>query len=736
MPRALLVTVRMHEGRYHGLDDRRAREWPPSPARLFQALLAGAARGATVPPAAQSALDWLQTLPPPVITAPRGTPGQPCLSYVPNNDLDATLPKSKWRLADAVASTRVAKRIRPTLFDVAVPVVYCWSVGDERAHDDHATTLCDMADRLYQVGRGLDMAWAEAELVNGNDAERRLLGHGGIVYRPAEEGARSAHLLCPRPGFRQSLSARFEGMRARFRMDETRGKPVSAFVQPPRPLLDTVAYGAPPHLFVFELRAPDARADYAGWALSGTAALVQNVRDQAAGHLQAALPELGDAIERYLIGRDAGQRDKPLRVRIVPLPSVGHEHVHPLVRRLAVEVPQGCPLAREDVAWAFSQVAWVDDDGVVVRELQRVDVDRMMSRFARRAQRWRSITPLALPAARRRRIDPGRQASEAKGGAERAAEHARATAAVRHALRHADVTVPVAHVQVQREPFDRHGARAERFAPGTRFPKEALWHAAITFTESVSGPLLLGDGRFLGLGLMRPDDEQVRSVIAFAIAGGMKNHAEPRVVARAARRAMMARVQAGLPRGVPLPAYVSGHRPDGAPAGDGMHGHVAVVADLPRARLLYLAPSELQRRGVRWRDIEAVHRRTTGALEGMDVLRAGPAGRLTLVAAAVDRDRDALFAPARVWESVTVYDVTRHRRGPSAEEALRVDVAAELQRCGWPRLRPEDIEVTAVSRGPRGGLSGRLRLAFRTVQCGPLLIGRTAHKGGGLFAGR
>ena len=734
MPRALLMTVRMHEGRYHGLDERRAREWPPSPARLFQALLAGVARGVAVPAPAEAALDWLQTLPPPVIVAPRGTPGQPCSSYVPNNDLDVALPKSKWRLADAVASTRVAKRIRPTLFDAAAPVVYCWSIGDERADDDQATTLCSMADHLYQLGRGPDMAWAEAELVNGDDAERRLLEHGGIVYRPAEEGARSAHLLCPQPGLRQSLTARFEGMHARFRMDETRGKPVRAFVQPPRPLLDSIAYGAAPHRFVFELRAPDARAGYASWALSGTAALVQDVRDQAARHLRAALPELGDPIERYMIGRNAGERDKPLRLRIVPVPSVGHEHVHPLIRRLVVEVPQGCPLAREDVAWAFSQVAWAED-GVVVRELQRVEVDRMAPRFARRARRWRSITPLVLPMARRRRIDPGRQAAAAKGGAERAGEQARATSAVRHALRHADVAVPVAHVQVQREPFDRHGARAERFAAGTRFPKEALWHAAITFTESVSGPLLLGDGRFVGLGLMQPDDEKVRSVIAFAIAGGLANRAEPRVVARAARRAMMARVQAGLPRGAPLPAYVSGHRPDGAPAGDGTHGHVAVVADLPRARLLYVAPSELQRRGVRWRDIEAVHRRTTGALEGMEVLRAGAAGRLTLVAAGVDRDRDALFAPARVWESVTAYDVTRHPRGPSAEDALRMDVAAELHRCGWPRLRPEDIEVLAVSRGPRGGLSGRLRLAFPTAQNGPLVIGRTAHKGGGLFVG-
>ena len=731
MQRALLVTVRLFEGRYHGLDGRYAAEWPPAPARLFQALLAGAARGAAVPAATQAALDWLQTLQPPVITAPDGTPGQAHTAYVPNNDLDAVLPGRSYD--DAVARTRVGKRIRPTLFDAAAPIVYCWPApgGD----DGHAPALRDAADGLYQLGRGVDMAWAEAFLVDSDEAERRVLGHGGIVYRPSEGAEGSHYLLCPGPGLRQSLTARFEGLRLRFRVAGTARKPVRAFVQPPRPRLQRVAYGAEPHCFTFELREPDARAAYCGWSLRGAAELVQSARDEAARRLRSAMPDLGDSVERYLIGRDAGEADKARRVRIIPIPSVGHEHADMSIRRLQVRVPQTCPLASDDVAWAFSQVVWLDGDGVILREMHRVEDDLMVARFERRARHWRSVTPLALPMAPRRRIDPDRQAEDGKGGAERAAEEARAVAAVHHALRHADIPVAVARVLVQREPFDRRGVRAERFAPGTRFAKEALWHTTITFTEPVSGPLLLGNGRFVGLGLMRPDDEQARGVIAFAIAGGLADGAEPSLVARAARRAMMARVHVGMRRGATLPEYVSGHRPDGGPVRDGTHRHVAVVADLPRNRLLYVAPSKLQRRGVNWREIEAVHRLTASALEGMDVLRAGPAGRLTLVAAAIDPESDALFAPARVWESVTVYDVARHHRGSSADDALRLDVAAELQRCGWPRLRPESIEVLAVRRGPRGGLSGRMRLSFRTAQSGPLMIGRTAHKGGGLFAG-
>lgn len=735
MQRALLVTVRLYEGRYHGLDDRYAAEWPPAPARLFQALLAGAARGAAVPTPAEAALDWLQTLPPPVIAAPRGTSGQVHLRYVPNNDLDAELAKSAGgRYEDAVARTRVGKRIRPTLFDATAPILYCWPVSG--VEDGRAPGLRTLADGLYQLGRGVDMAWAEATLVDAEEAERRILAQAGVVYRPTEGANASHHLLCPQPGLRESLTARSEGLRLRFQAAGTARKPVRAFVQPPKPRLQRVAYDAEPHRFTFELRRPDSRAGYADWRLDRATELVEGARDRAAERLGAAAPDLADSVERYLIGRDAGAADKASRVRIVPIPSVGHEHVDRSIRRLQVRVPQTCPLAPDDVAWAFSQVVWSDDDGVILRQLHRVDGDRMTERFQSRDRRWRSVTPLALPTARRRRIDPDRRAEEAKGGAERRAEEARAVAAVHQALRHAGVAVPVARVGVQREPFDRQGSRAEDFAPGTRFAKETLWHASISFAERVKGPLLLGDGRFVGLGLMAPDDAQPRGVIAFAIVDGLVDGATPSIVARAGRRAMMARVQHGMRRGVPLPTYVSGHQPDGTPAGDGTHRHVAVVADLPRRRLLYVAPSELRRNGARWRDIAAVHGRTAGALEGMSVLRSGPAGRLTVAPVVLDPGSDPLFAPARVWESVTTYDVTRHHRGPTAEDALALDVAAELQRCGWPRLRRESIDVLAVSRGPRGGLSGRLRLTFRTAEAGPLLLGRTAHKGGGLFAGR
>ena len=725
MSQALVVTVRFHEGRYHGTGG-----WPPAPARLFQALMAGAARGATVPQAALDALGRLEELPPPAIAAPRGFPGQPYAGFVPNNDLDAELSKGKTPDLDkAVAAIRVRKSIRPTLFDAGAPVLYCWSFDGESAW---TVALREAVEGLYQLGRGIDMAWAKAAVMSADEAERRLLDHGGIVYLPSPDGGEGRDLLCPRPGSGRSLTARFDGMRNRFRTGGTNRKPVRVFVQPPKPLLTKVAYNAKPDRFVFDLREGGGKSGFASRRLNEAAELVTDVRDKAARRLCHAAPELSRDVERYLIGRGATETDKAARVRILPVPSVGHEHVDMAIRRVAVYAPQSCPLRAGDIAWAFAQVAWTDEDGVIVRELQTTDDDRMARRFERRGRRWRSVTPLALPTARRRRIEPARLADEKerKGARERIAEETRAAAAVRGALRHAGVRVPAVAVHVQREPFDSRGERAESFAAGTRFPKEALWHAMVTFAEPVAGPLFLGDGRYLGLGLMLPD-EPPRDVIGFAIGGGLADDAEPLTVAHAARRAMMARVQAGLPRGKKPSIYVSGHNEDGSPADGGVHRHIAVVADLPRRRILYIAPNRLQRHGVEWREIAEDHGRAARALEGMDVLRAGKAGRLMLAPAALDAESDPLFAPARVWESVTDYHVTRHHRRLTDEEALKADILAELRRCDWPA--PKAVEILAARRGPRGGLSGRLRLAFATARRGPLVIGRTAHKGGGLF---
>jgi hypothetical protein len=83
-------------------------------------------------------------------------------------------------------------------------------------------------------------------------------------------------------------------------------------------------------------------------------------------------------------------------------------------------------------------------------------------------------------------------------------EQVRAAAAVFQALRHAEVRFRPEFIRIQREPFEANGDRAETFAEGTRFSKHRLWHVEVQFNEGFPGPVVIGDGRFLGLGIMAP----------------------------------------------------------------------------------------------------------------------------------------------------------------------------------------------------------------------------------------
>ena len=152
----LLVSVRFHDGRYHG-----SGEWPPSPARLFQALVAGAARGENLSEHAVEAFEWLESLDAPAIAAPPSYAGQPFKTFVPNNDLDAVGGDPA-----RIGEIRAGKIIRPRTFDAAVPLLYAWTFEHGADAERHARTICEIADNLYQLGRGVDMAWAKGEIAD------------------------------------------------------------------------------------------------------------------------------------------------------------------------------------------------------------------------------------------------------------------------------------------------------------------------------------------------------------------------------------------------------------------------------------------------------------------------------------------------------------------------------------------------------------------------------------------
>lgn len=724
--RALLVTVHLLGDRYHGAGD-----WPPAPFRLFQALVAGAYGGRWVSePTAEkdAAFRWLEGLAPPHVGAPRKRVARATTYFVPNNDLDAVGGDPA-----RVSEIRAAKVVRPTLLTSDSPFVYAWRFADG---EDYAKRLCALAERLHTLGRGVDAAFAEAEVCDWDEAQQRLVDHAGSIARPGVSGDPKRDPRCPVPGSLDSLKARQAANAQRFVKVGPRRKAVTQFRPSPWAQFRTVAYDSPGERLLFDIRPTDASRPFLPVRLEDASKVATSVRDLAATRLIVEAPKRAGEIERLIVGREADDADIPRRPRFVPLPSIGTEHTDPSIRRVLVEVPPDSPFSAGDLSWAISGENPVDPEtGEVVDEARQFVTtgdDTMLGNYGvgRASLVWYTVTPAALPErAARRRIDP--KGGVPKPAAERMAEEGQARVAVVQALRHAGITNSVMDIRVQREPFFGRGARAEAFAPGTRFAKERLWHVEVTFATPVEGPLVMGDGRYLGLGLMAPVPNAWRDVLALPVPreAGISVADGPALV-RAVRRALMALAADADGR---LAKLFSGHEPDGSPAASGRHEHVFIAAadddgDGTIDRVVVAAPWACDRS---WKGVRTPHFDTV--VSSLGTVRAGRLGVIALGPSSGLDDGDVLLGPARVWESRTRYLATRHAgRGKDRTAAVVADVIAECRRRSLPRPEVEVLDLSPVAGG--GGLSATLRLRFATAVAGPILLGRDSHQGGGVFA--
>ena len=184
----LHLTVRFLDNRYHGLLARNGLpEWPPSPFRLYSALVSGVGRRGELDSAVGKSLEWLQTLAPPIIVAPRAKTGQKIIRYVPNNDADS----NKFRKTPE--KCRVAKPTIPTLFQLSLDekpeVHYLWDV--EGISGVPCGCLRDAARTLTTLGWGIDMAYADARLASQSEVESLL----GVRWHPTAEVWREDGML-------------------------------------------------------------------------------------------------------------------------------------------------------------------------------------------------------------------------------------------------------------------------------------------------------------------------------------------------------------------------------------------------------------------------------------------------------------------------------------------------------------------------------------------------------------
>jgi hypothetical protein len=184
-------------------------------------------------------------------------------------------------------------------------------------------------------------------------------------------------------------------------------------------------------------------------------------------------------------------------------------------------------------------------------------------------------------------------------------------------------------VPTSRAPTRDGSCRAIRTA-GAGLPENLGYMRKSYLLRKRPGPLALGDGRYLGLGLMQPVREPSRDMVVFGLASEPRiSTADRGVLLGAVRRALMSLSRRSDDT---VPRLFSGHEIDGAPAGSGHHEHIFIAAadfdgDGLIDRVVVAAPWRCDRSVRPGRGDPALFDRVVSSLE---VVRAGRLGVITL----------------------------------------------------------------------------------------------------------
>ena len=346
---SLVVDVRFLLDRYHG------EEWPPSPKRLFLALIAALRQS---PPGrfgkaeGERALRHLESMNPPRIDAV-GHEGAKYTLFVPNNDWDLVLKDIVKNKAMTVNPRKytTGKPLRPYVADA---VRYVWAVRPGSAEDrEDLDLLCRLAREIPVLGWGIDPVAVNCEVVD------TVAPMGGATeYIPADAGDADTKIDVPVEGLLGDAERRYE----EFTHQVTR----DGFVKP----------------------GPITMRRSADYKSRRRASHLLGFRLESAGKLFVApahLPELTRAVID-LCGGDLGG------AVVVPLPTIGGKHADGMVRRVGLIVP---PATRADGLLRRVDSRFVDmGDGGRFQLVSVPDGDGVMASYSRKSTVWRSVTPL------------------------------------------------------------------------------------------------------------------------------------------------------------------------------------------------------------------------------------------------------------------------------------------------------------------------------------------------------
>jgi len=530
----LAIEIDLLTGRYAATahNDRACAEWPPHPARFFSALVAALHDHDPVDKAERAALLWLERQDAPSLRVdPESKVGRRKVQdvYVPVNDVtlggDEAIRKAEDKVVEA-KTPAAKKKAQEALLKAARQALAI----DERSSEKSITTaMALIPERRTRQVRTFPVVVPEtptfAFLWSNADASPHLAALDRLCARVTRLGHSSSLVRCTlaEGGFAPTLMPcaegevvlRVVGPGQLDRLDNafSHHQGLLSRVLPARAqrygLVARKAKPLPSSINVFSA---------ADWVLfervGGSRPLASRTTDLARA-LRGALIEIhgNQNLPASISGHaDNGPTDQP-HVAFVPLPFVGHEHADGALMGCALVLPKDVTVGDRELLLRLV-AKWEQERGNDHRDLtlaggsippillRRVDVSAKVAvdpkRWCRSSTRFITATPIALDK------HPGNLRSNQDGAGQKAA--AEAQQSISEACLRVVGVRPVS-VEVSLPPMLPGAPSIHDCLPWPgrrgRSPRVQV-HADIRFDVPVEGPLILGAGRFFGLGLCLP----------------------------------------------------------------------------------------------------------------------------------------------------------------------------------------------------------------------------------------
>ncbi len=553
------VEVTFLTGRYvaTAFDDRRRAEWPPHPARFFSALAATHFESPDRAPDERAALEWLEKQGAPEIVASDASARDVVTVFVPVNDtsvlssLDSAVEKIDEARAEVEAARAAGGKKLASAEKKVAKATEAFQVAARKATEavppgKEGKAEPGLAASLLPEGRTRQprtfpsvtpeeprvvFAWPEAQptgelRVALDQLTSRVvrLGHSSSLVSVRLRDDRPDATWVPdltgevgESGAERTLRVVESGQMAA--LDALPAEQAHAPGEPGRVM---------PAVFQRYVRAGSQSAEKVPTTVFGRDWIVlrraagprlPSVRavDVARTVRRALLSGYGPDAPEILSGHSApGEPSGKPHLAIVPLPFVAHDRADGSLLGVAIVLPSGASAADRRVV-ARALAGWggaSQGDGesfpvhlggagslVLVPTDERATLATLRPEtWCRRATVWATATPIALDRnpGDLRSSDPAKEAA-----AYAAAEEAIGVACERIGLpRPAQVTAMVAAPLAGGDKVRHFPA----FQAGKPPVQRVLVHAKVRFDRPVEGPILLGSGRYFGLGLLRPVD--------------------------------------------------------------------------------------------------------------------------------------------------------------------------------------------------------------------------------------